>query len=332
MAPAAAQTRQAKAYKIPRTADGHPDLQGMYDLATITPVDRPAGAPATYTKEQARKIEAAAAAQQAQGDKAIEGNRTAPPKGGDGSVGAAGNVGGYNTGWLDPGSVLTVVDGQTRSSIIIDPPDGRAPPMTPMSRQRAIASALLSARPTSDTQGESNDPGLEKAPGAYDDPERRPLGERCLLGFGSTSGPPALPDYFYNNLHQIVQTPNTVMILDGNGARCPHSSVAERTAPAEEHPPRWVTPSAILGVATRWLSIPPLSQQHGASCGPLKTCTSSSASLCVDDRTPFHRFTIEDPDTIGVDRGPAQYWLAVDRRERLRIRALMKGIMRSPIY
>jgi hypothetical protein len=54
---------------------------------------------------------------------------------------------------------------------------------------------------------------LERTPGAYDDPERRPLGERCILGFGSTSGPPALPDYFYNNLHQIVQTPNDIMIL-----------------------------------------------------------------------------------------------------------------------
>ena len=60
----------------------------------------------------------------------------------------------------------------------------------------------------------NNDRGLETAPGAYDDPERRPLGERCLLGFGSTAGPPALPNYFYNNLHKIVQTPNTVLIIN----------------------------------------------------------------------------------------------------------------------
>jgi hypothetical protein len=82
--------------------------------------------------------------------------------------------------------------------------------MKPGAMQRALGAR---ARPTSDAQENTNDPGLEKAPGAYDDPERRPLGERCLLGFGSTSGPPALPDYFYNNLHQIVQTPNSVMIL-----------------------------------------------------------------------------------------------------------------------
>jgi hypothetical protein len=59
-----------------------------------------------------------------------------------------------------------------------------------------------------------NDPGLDPTPGAYDDPERRPLGERCLLGFGSAAGPPALPNYFYNNLRRIVQTPDTVLILN----------------------------------------------------------------------------------------------------------------------
>ena len=51
-------------------------------------------------------------------------------------------------------------------------------------------------------------------PSAFDNPEARPLAERCLLGFGSTSGPPTLPNYFYNNLKQIVQTPTQIMILN----------------------------------------------------------------------------------------------------------------------
>ncbi len=80
------------------------------------------------------------------------------------------------------------------------------PALTPQARQRAAARL---ARPT---DSQENDPGLEGA-GAYDDPERRPLGERCLLGFGSTSGPPALP-VLYNNLHQIIQTPTYVVILN----------------------------------------------------------------------------------------------------------------------
>src|SRR5438445_1946361 len=137
--PSVAQNQKApaKTYIPRRLADGHPDLQGTYDLATITPLDRPFGAPAVYTKEEARKLETAAALQKEKGDESIQGERKAPPKGGDGSVGPAGNVGGYNTGWLDPGSVFTVVNGEARSSIIVDPPNGRVPPLTPAAIQGA---------------------------------------------------------------------------------------------------------------------------------------------------------------------------------------------------
>jgi len=199
----------SKSFTMPRTLDGHPDLQGTYDLATLTPIDRPAGQGQTMTSEEAKKREAGQQKRVAQGDAKIAGDRTAPPKGGDGSVGAAGNVGGYNYGWLDPGSSYNVVDGQIRTSLIIDPPDGRMPPYTPEAQKRIAA---MRSRANSDAT-ESNDPGLDKTPGAYDDPEARPLGEQCLLGFGSTSGPPMLPDYFYNNLHKIVQTGDSVMIL-----------------------------------------------------------------------------------------------------------------------
>lgn len=212
---AAAQTQPAKAtatpsrpYVIQRMADGHPDLQGTYDLATMTPVERAKGAPATMTEEQAKRLENATALRKENADQAIKGERRAPPVGGDGSVGAAGNVGGYNAFWLDPGSKFMRVNGEIRTSLIVDPPDGRVPAVLPTARARNVG---LAARPTSDAQ-ESKDPGLEPA-GSYDDPERRPLGERCLIGFGSTSGPPALPDYFYNNLHQIVQTKDSIMIL-----------------------------------------------------------------------------------------------------------------------
>jgi hypothetical protein len=198
----------ARRYSPPRTPDGHPDLQGVYDLATITPLERPTGVNAILTDEEAARLEKAVAARNVIGDRPISGDRQAPPKGGDGSTGAAGGVGGYNNFWLDAGSVYTIVNGEKRSSIVVDPPDGRVPTLTPAARQRALARIV---RPTSDAT-ESRDPGLEP-PGSYDDPERRPLGERCLLGFGSTSGPPILPDYFYNNLHQIVQTKDNVMIL-----------------------------------------------------------------------------------------------------------------------
>jgi hypothetical protein len=204
---AAGQTRNTA---LPRTSDGHPDLTGVYDLAVLTPLERPSGMSAIMSDEEVSRLEKQVVARNQDLDKPIDAERPAPPKGGDGSVGPAGNVGGYNNFWLDRGSQYSIVDGQRRSSIVIDPPDGRVPQVTPEARQRQ-ASRLAQFRPTSD-QTENNDPGLEPA-GAYDDPERRPLGERCLLGFGSTSGPPVLPNYFYNNLHQVVQTPTHVLIL-----------------------------------------------------------------------------------------------------------------------
>jgi hypothetical protein len=204
----AARTAAQAAHTIARAADGHPDLTGTYDLAMLTPLERPAGLPAVLSDEEAARLERRVADQENKARASIRGDREAPPKGGDGSLGPAGNVGGYNTFWLDRGTHCSTVDGQKRSSIVVDPSDGRVPPLTPDARRRAFAAA----RPTSDATEGTKDPGLEP-PGSYDDPERRPLGERCLLGFGSTSGPPVLPNYFYNNLHQIVQTPDHVMIL-----------------------------------------------------------------------------------------------------------------------
>ena len=191
-------------YSPPRLPDGRPDLQGTYDLATLTPLDRPAGMKAALTPDEVAKIERTVAATLALAAQPSRGDRAAPPTGGDGSRGAAGNVGGYNSFWLDPGSTYTIVNGEARTSLIVDPPDGRMPALTSAARQRLGA---MLTRPSSE-----NDPGLDPTPGAYDDPERRPLGERCLLGFGSAAGPPALPNYFYNNLHRIVQTKDTVLI------------------------------------------------------------------------------------------------------------------------
>jgi len=191
---------------IPRTADGHPDLQGTYDIASMTPLERAPGTPLVMTKEEAVRLEQQRADRVRRLAQPSKGDRDAPPVGGDGSAGAAGNVGGYNNFWVDNGTEYYSIDGQKRMSVIVDPPDGRIPALTPQARER-IAGRVT--RPTSDAQ--ESDPGFE-GPTAYDDMERRPLGERCLLGFGSTSGPPSLP-VLYNNLHQIVQTPNSVMIL-----------------------------------------------------------------------------------------------------------------------
>jgi hypothetical protein len=195
----------------PRTPDGHPDFQGTYDLATLTPLERPAafGNKGSFTREEAAALEKQSADRRARQNAPIDKDRAAPPIGGDGSTGAAGNVGGYNAFWIDNGTSYVIVNGEPRTSIIVEPSNGRVPALTAAAQQRNAARTLQT---TSDQQ-ETNDPGLDPTPGAYDDPERRPLAERCLIGFGSTSGPPALP-VLYNNLHTIVQAKDHIIILN----------------------------------------------------------------------------------------------------------------------
>jgi hypothetical protein len=211
--------KSAATSAVPRTPDGHPDLQGIYDLATMTPMERFPGDPPFLTKEQAEKLQQAEIARRSKDATKLDPNRPNLPVGGDKSQGKSffeileklggGAVGGYDRLWLNQGKNFMVVDGQIRTSIVVDPPDGHVPPFNAAARKRQAETFTL---PTSDT-GESADAKTPARPGEYDNPEQRPLSERCLLGFGSTSGPPTLPDYFYNDLHQIVQTKDSVVIL-----------------------------------------------------------------------------------------------------------------------
>ena len=299
----AAQTRSA----IPRTPDGHPDLQGTYDLATLTPIERQAGSPLVLSDEDAKKLEQQAASRKAYGDTPLKGDRPAPPVGGDGSSGAAGNVGGYNSFWIDAGSLYTVVDGRKRASILIDPPDGRIPQMTPQARQRVARNV----RPTSDQTAREDDPGFE-GNGAYDDPERRPLGERCLMGFGSTSGPPALPNYFYNNLHQIVQTRDQVMIL----TEMVHDARVIRLN--AEHLPKTITKWMGDSVG-RWEGDTLVVDTTNFS--EKTRFRGSTANLHVverftrvDNKNLLYRFTIEDPDTWTRPWTGEYTWPATDEQ------------------
>jgi hypothetical protein len=189
---AAAKPRQAKATPpkatVARTPDGHPDLQGIWTNATITPLVRPAqfADKPTISDQEAREYEAT--------DKNTNTLDSDVTSGFNRATGGPG-VGAYNNLFVDRGSELARVDGMKRTSLIIDPPDGKIP-----------ASA---GRPR--TQGGGGQ-GEQFAGLSYDSVKNRPLSERCLIGFGSTSGPPMLP-VLYNNDYQIVQTRDTVMIL-----------------------------------------------------------------------------------------------------------------------
>ena len=196
---------------IPRTPDGRPDLSGNYDVATLTPLQRPRmfGDKLFLTRAEADRISGAEAERMSQAQQKTDPKRDAPPVGGDGSLGPAGNVGGYNAFWIDRGDDTFAIGGAFRTSIIVDPPNGRLPAMTEAALERRTARRAMYRENTGEAWWLKE--GL--AVGPYDDPELRPLGERCLLGFGSTSGPPMLP-VLYNNLKRIVQTPDHVMILN----------------------------------------------------------------------------------------------------------------------
>jgi hypothetical protein len=104
------------------------------------------------------------------------------------------------------GSRVVSIRGERRSSIVTDPPDGKIPPMTREGMARDESFGGLPGRTdVLERRGET--------PNGFDDPELRVNSERCLMGWGWTSGTPILPNYLYNNLKQIVQTPTEVMIL-----------------------------------------------------------------------------------------------------------------------
>jgi hypothetical protein len=156
----------------PRMADGRPDLQGVWDFRTLTPLERPLdlAEKQVLTPEEAVALEAKTAASRVD----------APP--------CAGNPGTYNQFWFDFGT--RVVDDR-RTSLVVDPANGRLPPLTEKGRERAAARAEAMNRPAIG-------------------PEDRPVYERCILGFNA--GPPIIPNGYNNNL-QIFQTRDYVVIL-----------------------------------------------------------------------------------------------------------------------
>jgi hypothetical protein len=293
-------TTTAARSDLPRMPDGHPDLQGTYDLATMTPLERLPGNPAFLTKEKAVALQRAEAQRRSKDDEPLAADRPPPPVGGDTSApksflealekAGGGAVGGYNRFWLNQGSAYTEVGGEIRTSIVVDPPDGRLPPYNDAARKRIAAAR---ATPAS-TAHERQDTPAQPA-GAFDNPEQRPLSERCLLGFGSTSGPPALPDYFYNDLHQIVQTQDQIMIL----TEMVHDArIVRMNAP---HLPktirRWMGDSVGHWEGDTLVIDTTNFTDKTRFRGSTENLHVIERLTRVDDKTLLYRFTIEDPNS-----------------------------------
>ncbi len=180
-------TAPANSWTPPRTADGRPDLQGVWDYRTIAPLERPKelGTKAFFTDEEAANFEKQE--NQRQNRDLID-----PEQGG--LMYPPGGVIPYNEFWYDRGDKL----GSKRTSLIVDPPDGRLPSWTPEGQRRAD---LRAAAARDDQLGRPH----------ADSWEDRPLQERCIVGLNA--GPPMTPGA-YNNNFQLVQTPGYVVILN----------------------------------------------------------------------------------------------------------------------
>jgi hypothetical protein len=165
---------RAGRWRVPRTLDGRPDLQGFWTNTTATPLQRPRE---FADKSHFTKAEAAEYARTWL-ERLVQEEDEEDRTGAD-----------LNEIYLDQRAVVP----DLRTSLIVDPPTGRLPPFVKAAQDR------LAARPRAN----------------YDDPEARPLGERCILGLdgGSPLTAPIVPNLYSGNFYQIVQTPTHVLIF-----------------------------------------------------------------------------------------------------------------------
>src|SRR5580658_4234115 len=183
------------------TPDGHPDLEGVWDAASLTPLERPValGTKEFYTPDEIVAYEKA---------RSHELDRDRRDGSAEADLGRA-----YNDGWFDRGAHLA---SNRRTSRLIDPPNGRFPAMTPTAAKKYQERHAWLVQH------------------ADDGAETRMLPDRCLVF--SQSGPPFLPGN-YNNYYQIVQAPGVVSILSEMGHQARTIPVAHGTGERSHLPP-----------------------------------------------------------------------------------------------
>jgi hypothetical protein len=186
----------AEKASIPRTSDGHPDLQGTWSYATLTTLERPAEFKNKpfLTPEEAVAFEKKTLTIQDRDRRDVDSST------GRGSDGRTDVDRAYNQGWWEFGSKIV---GTRRTSLVIDPPDGMIPALTPDGVVRARDKRGLWMA-NGEYEGGATGTGLD----SFTD---RPMQERCL-GW-TVAGPPMIPGAYNNNVG-IFQTSENVVILN----------------------------------------------------------------------------------------------------------------------
>ena len=201
----------AQGYKAPRNAFGQPDFSGVWTNASVTQLERPAQFKSlVITPEQAKVLEAGYANMRAVDARPTDPNAPAPTSGQD--------PGGYNAFWIDPGTKVGSLGGELRSSWIVEPADGKLP-------YHAEGRKLFMAE-------------VVKIQSNFDGPEARQVAERCLMGFGSTAGPPMM-NVLYNNTYQVQQAKDHVAIVVEMNHDARIIRLADKTRPPR-HVRKWM--------------------------------------------------------------------------------------------
>ncbi len=279
-ASALAQTQTASAQ--PRLPDGTPDLQGVWDFRTLTPLQRATerADQAVLTTEEAAEIEANAVQRAIEADRPSE-IRTEP-------LPVGGNVGGYNNFWFDRGA--GVVDDR-RTALIVDPPTGRVP-----ESRSGVAQQ-------SESDAEGDRPVRFRVGGiGSDGPEDRGLAERCLLGFNS--GPPIVPGGYNQNI-QIFQTSDHVVILN----EMVHDSRIVPLDGRDQLPEqlrqwmgssrgRWDGDTLVVETANFTGQTASFSPSVRSAVGTGATLHLTERFTRTDDDTLLYEFTVEDATTF----------------------------------
>jgi hypothetical protein len=262
---------------IPRTSDGHPDLQGNWSYATLTTLERPAEFKNKpfLTPEEAVAFEKKTLKIQDRDRRDVDSTT------GRGSDGRTDVDRAYNQAWWEFGSKVV---GTRRTSLVIDPPDGMIPALTPDGARRAVDKRGLWLA-NGEYEGGATGTGFD----SYTD---RPMQERCL-GW-TVAGPPMIPGAYNNNVG-IFQTAETVVVLN----EMVHD---HRVIPLDARPPIGEAIRLWMGSSrARWdgdtLVVSTTNFRPMVFRSATEKLKLTEKFTLVDANTLMYEFTVDDPLT-----------------------------------